>query len=79
MCTRFNSQNVLDMGYTLEMAFLTGKRRQIALIFSIFRPKVENLSRINKKIGDEKMIELDQIKYELTDRAENLKELGESL
>lgn len=26
-----------------------------------------------------KLVELDQIKYELTDRAENLKELGESL
>ena len=26
-----------------------------------------------------KLVELDQIKYELTDKAENLKELGESL
>lgn len=29
--------------------------------------------------GVEKMVELDQIKYELTDRVQNLNELGESL
>jgi hypothetical protein len=29
--------------------------------------------------GVEKMVELDQIKYELTDMAANLTELGESL
>lgn len=29
--------------------------------------------------GVEKMVELDQIKYELSDMAENLKELGDSL
>jgi hypothetical protein len=32
-----------------------------------------------RKKGVEIMIELDQIKYELTDRATNLKELGDSL
>lgn len=31
------------------------------------------------KKGCEKMIELDQIKYELSDEMQNLKEMGESL
>jgi hypothetical protein len=36
-------------------------------------PNIQNLKELMK------LVELDQIKYELTDKAQNLKELGESL
>lgn len=61
----------------------TPLRTQIAAIknasipqFFIFEGAPRNIQNLKELM---KLVELDQIKYELTDKAQNLKELGESL